>query len=83
MHTHEDYNVAPANDGYKLMKNVANYCMAVMFLSAVALGFIPKEHVFIRMLAFGVQMLLLGVIVGNKAQIWSRPKLARVRETKY
>lgn len=83
MLTNEEMNVAPATDGYRMMDKPSKVWLAVFLVCVLIIAMVPKEgNTFIRMIAFGVQMFLVGIIVGNKAHIWSRPKLARVRESK-
>lgn len=77
----EDMNVAPESDGYRLMKIPARWLMGTVLASVSVMCFAPKEYEMLRMLAFGAQMLFVGIIVGHNAPMWSRPKLARVRDT--
>lgn len=78
----DDINVAPESDGYRLMKTPARWLMGSVLLSGAVLCFAPKEYEILRMAAFGAQMLFVGIIVGHNAPMWSRPKLARVRDSK-
>ena len=83
MQTNEEINVSPGTDGYRMMDKASKVWLAVFFVCVLIIAIVPKEgNSFIRLVAFGIQMLLAGIVIGNQAHIWRRPKLAPVRETK-